>query len=430
MIHERIFNRLPFSKRCSGHRRGEKSRFLFASFPKGFFHLIVPAGLVLCLCNGYPASSYGGESESLRNNVLSAMPPSLAAAVEKDPVKVENGDIIELNYTITLEDGSLLSTTIPAVANDPARAKVEWYVAPKAFSPEKIVVGKETAPVGLGEAVLGMAVKEKRKVVLPPGRAYGYRDLKKIMQYPCAKTMAKTVRMSLEDWQEKFTSPPAVGKEVWVNFYFPARVTEVNEKEVVLEFQQKEGQTPKSDFGTVSISVDDNNVTMTLTPTIGVLFGGNEQVGKITESDGKQFTVDFNDPAAEKTVVLDMEVVSITKASAFNGMELSWLEDHDKGLKEAALENKPMVLLLYADWCPVCKRLMNESFEDPRVRILRDKFVWVKVNSEKEAKYKKLYGQDGYPMIVFLDAKGQVLKKDNTFLDGPAMGRELDSVIQ
>jgi FKBP-type peptidyl-prolyl cis-trans isomerase 2 len=430
MIHERIFNRLPFSKGGAGNGRGAKSSFPFHPFVKGFIHLIVPAGLVLCLCGGYCANAHADESESIRQQVLSAMPPNLRAFVKEEPAKVENGDLVELNYTISFEDGSLLSTNIPDVAKNTGLPKVAWYVEPKAFSPEKVVIGEKTAPAGLGEAVIGMAVKEKRKVVLPAQKAYGEWDPKEVMQYPCAKTMPKTVRRSLEEWAKNFTFPPVVGKEIWLNLYFPARVTEVTANEVVLEFQQKEGQTPQSAFGTISISVEDNNVTMTLTPTIGALFGGNGQVGKITESDGKQFTVDFNNPAAGKTVVLDMKVVSITKASALNGMALSWLEDHDKGLKEAALENKPMVLLLYADWCPVCKRLMSESFEDPRVRILNDRFVWVKVNSEKEAKYKELYGQDGYPMIVFLDAKGKVLKKDNSFLDGPAMGRELESVVQ
>ncbi len=430
MIYERIFNRLPFSKGGTGDRRGAKSRFRFPPFAKGFFHLIVPAGLVLCLCGGYPANGHADESESIKKDVLSAMPQNLRGFVEEDSAKVENGDLVELNYTISLEDGRLLSTNISDVAKDTALPKVAWYVEPKAFSPEKVVVGQKTAPAGLGEAVIGMAVKEKRKLVLPPEKAYGDWDPKEVTRYPCSQTMARTVRRSLEEWANNFKFPPVVGKKIWLNHYFPARITEVTEKEVVLEFQKKEGQTPKSDFGTVTISVDDNNVTMTLAPAVGALFGGNGQVGKITESDGKQFTVDFNNPAAGKTVVLDMELVSLTKASDFNGKELSWLEDHDKGLKEAALENKPMVLLLYADWCPVCKRLMSESFEDPRVRILKDRFVWVKVNSEKEAKYKELYGQDGYPMIVFLDAKGKVLKKDNSFLDGPALGRELDSVIQ
>lgn len=429
-----IIMSFPFLKGGWEDNGGAKSRFLCPLLPKGghgrSFHLIMLAGLVLCLYSGYPAHAYAAESESLKKEAASATPANGEALVKEDSAKVENGDLVELNYTISLEDGSLLSTNIPAVAKDTALKKAAQYVEPQAFFPEKIVAGQETAPVGLGEAVIGMAVKENRKVVLPPQKAYGDRDPKKITQYPCAKTMEKTVRRSLEDWAKNFESPPVVGKEVWLNLYFPARITEVTEKEVVMEYQQNEVKTPKSDFGTVSISVDDNKVTMTLTPTIGVLFGGNGQVGKITESDGKQFTVDFNNPAAGKTVVLDMEVVSITKASALNGVELSWLEDHDKGLKEAALENKPMVLLLYADWCPVCKRLMSESFEDPRVRILKDRFVWVKVNSEKEAKYKELYGQDGYPMIVFLDTKGQVLKKYNSFLDGPAMGRELDSVVQ
>jgi FKBP-type peptidyl-prolyl cis-trans isomerase 2 len=395
--------------------------------------LMILAGVVLCLCGGHFAKAYATENKSPGKQTSASgekAAGSVTAPVKEDQAKVEKGDLVELYYTISLQDGSLLSTNVSSVAADPTRAKSEWYEEPKAFSTEKVVAGQKTELAGLGEAVIGMAVKEKRNIVLPPEKAYGEPDPKKIQQSPCVKTMPKIARLSPQEYVKNYNSFPIVGQELWINPYFPARIAEVTEKEAVLEYQQKEGQVAQSDLGAVSVAVDENNVVITLTPKIGIHVAGNGQEGRITSSDGVQFTVDYNHPAAGKSVVVDMEIVSLTRASALNGLELSWLDDHDKGLKEAAQENKPMVLLLYADWCPWCKRLMNESFVDPRVKVLKDRFVWVKVNSEKEGKYKQMYGQEGYPMIVFLDAKGQVLKKDSSFLDGSALGRELDSVLK
>jgi FKBP-type peptidyl-prolyl cis-trans isomerase 2 len=456
------FNLLRLSS--MGRRAPVEDRFrfslLFKGGQRGFFQLIILAGLALCLCGVHFGKAYAAESEPLwketapsepertPRNCADAAPASGAtqvmdapstgdctgaasvsgaASVQEDPSKVQEGDFVELNYTISLEDGSLLSTNIPDVAKDKARKKAAQYVEQQTFSAERVIPGQPTPLVGLRDAFIGMEVKEKRRIVLSPEKAYGERDLRNIQQIPCAKIMPKTVSMSPEDWMKNFKFFPVAGKEFWLNPFFPARIVEVTEQEVLLEFR-KEGQIPESELGSVSVSMDDNNVTLTLTPVIGAHFGSNGQDGRITESDGKQFTVDFNNPLAGKSLVLDMEIVSLTKKSAFTGMEISWLEDHDKGLEVAARENKPMVLVLYSDGCPWCKRLMNQ-FRDVRIRTLKDRFVWVKVNSEKEVKYRKLYGQKGYPTIVFLDSKGQVLKEDGSYLPGPVLGRELDFVL-
>ncbi len=435
----------PFSKGGSGDNGRAKSRFLFPPFPegvrRGLLQSIVMAGLVLCLCSAHPACAYGAESKSSpeetaaaqqengTQNEAGALPSAGAAPVQEDPSKVQQGDLVEIRYALFLEDGSLLSTNIPAVAKDTALTKAARYVEPQTFSAEKVIAGQPTRLPGLRDAFIGMAAREKRRIVLPPGKAYGEWTPQKVQQIPCAKTMPKTVRMSPEEWVKNFKFFPVAGKEFWLNPFFPARIVEVTEQEVLLEFQQREGLAPQSELGSVSVSMDDNNVTLTLTPVIGAHFGNNGQDGRITESDGKQFTVDFNNPLAGKSLVLDLEVVSLTKRSAFEGMEISWLEDHDKGLEAAARENKPMVLVLYVNRCLLCDRLISQTFKDPRVRVLKDRFVWVKVNPDKEVKYKQLYGPRGYPTIVFLDSKGQVLKKDGSNLPGSALGRELDSVL-
>jgi FKBP-type peptidyl-prolyl cis-trans isomerase 2 len=405
----------------------------------GFFRSIVMAWLVLCLCSGHPAGAYGGESKSSPEGTAAAqqdsntqseagaMPSADAALVQEDPSKVQQGDLVELKYALFLEDGSLISTNIPDAANDPALKKAAQYAEPQTFSAEKVIAGQPTPLMGLRDAVLGMTVKERRRIVLPPEKAYGERDLQKVEQISCSKTMPKTVRMSPEEWVKNFNSFPVAGKEFWFNPFFPARVVEVNEQEVLLEFQ-KEGQIPQSELGSVSVSMDDNNVTLTLTPVIGAHFGSNGQDGRITESDGKQFTVDFNNPLAGRSLVLDAEVVSLTKKSAFKGMEISWLEDYDKGLEAAERENKPMVLVLYADRCPLCNQLMSHTLKDQRVKVLKDRFVWVKVNADKEVKCKKLYSPKVYPTIVFLDSKGQVLKRHGSSMNGWALSRELDPV--
>ena len=86
-------------------------------------------------------------------------------------------------------------------------------------------------------------------------------------------------------------------------------------------------------------------------------------------------------------------------------------------------------MILYADWCGWCKKTFAETIPDPRVSRLKDKFVWMKVNSDKETKYKQMYGQNGFPMMVLLRPDGTVAEKIDGFRDGAALGRVLKEFL-
>ena len=74
-------------------------------------------------------------------------------------------------------------------------------------------------------------------------------------------------------------------------------------------------------------------------------------------------------------------------AADFTGKEIQWIEGYDEGLTEAEKLNKPAVLVLYADWCAFCKKLFSTTLVDPRIKMMKDDFVWVKVNSDKQKEY-------------------------------------------
>jgi thiol:disulfide interchange protein len=150
--------------------------------------------------------------------------------------------------------------------------------------------------------------------------------------------------------------------------------------------------------------------------------------GRIVATDGMSFTVDFNHPLAGKDIDFDVEVVALTKASAFKA-PLPWMADHDKGLKSAESEKKDMLLVLYAGWCSWSKKLLEESLEDPRIKQMKDRFVWVKVDSDKEQAFKEAYQQNGFPMVVVLNSKGDVVKKIDGYRDAAALKRELEEVL-
>lgn len=85
--------------------------------------------------------------------------------------------------------------------------------------------------------------------------------------------------------------------------------------------------------------------------------------------------------------------------------------DFNKALEQAKTENKPVVVVFSAGWCPPCQSMKKSVYPSKEVAKLHDKFVWAYLDVDEkpnEAPAQK-YGVTGIPHIQFLGADG---KKD------------------
>lgn len=342
---------------------------------------------------------------------------------------VKAGDLVTVRYTMATADGALVATTEASVAADTGRRHSAAFTDRSRYRPEEIVAGGEGQLPGLAEAVIGMAPGEKKHLSLIAERAFGARDPQRVVTMATVKSLPRTVSIPAADYVKNFGALPVVGKELPVVPYFPARVTEVTEQQATLQLLARDGERFTEGFGTVETKVEGESVKIRLVPTVGAPFEFRGARGTITAVGGENFTVDFNHPLADQGVVLDVEVVSLTKGEAFSTISVPWLESHEQGIKQAQKEEKPAVLVLYADWCQWCEKLFSDTAEDPRIKSVADRFVWIKVNSDKEKTYKEQYGQDGYPMIVLLDRQGKVARKLDGFRDAASLREELNTLL-
>ncbi|ABB31690.1 peptidylprolyl isomerase FKBP-type [Geobacter metallireducens RCH3] len=343
--------------------------------------------------------------------------------------KAKAGDLVTLRYTMTTADGALVATTEESVAADKGRPRSVAFTARSRYRPEEIVAGGEGNLPGVAEAVIGMAPGEKKHLSLSADKAFGARDPQRVVTMATVKSLPRTVAIPAADYVKNFGALPVVGKELPVVPYFPARVIEVTEQQAKLQLLARDGERFTESFGAVETKVDGESVKIRLVPTIGAPFEFRGARGTITAAGEENFTVDFNHPLADRSVVLDLEVVSLTKGEKLAAISVPWLENHDQGLEKAKQEEKPAVLVLYADWCQWCKKLFGETAEDPRIKAVSDRFVWIRVNSDKEKAYKEQYGQDGYPLIVLLDRQGKVAKKLDGFRDAAGLREELNALL-
>lgn len=100
---------------------------------------------------------------------------------------LKNGDFLLANYTLRVkETGETVGTTLENVAKEK-----KLYRGEEHYEPFFIILGEGWVPKGLEEALTGFEVGKASTVELPPEKAYGIRDPKKVRLVPMRKFTAE-----------------------------------------------------------------------------------------------------------------------------------------------------------------------------------------------------------------------------------------------
>jgi thioredoxin-related protein len=81
---------------------------------------------------------------------------------------------------------------------------------------------------------------------------------------------------------------------------------------------------------------------------------------------------------------------------------------YEKGIVLGKNEGKMVFLHFYADWCFYCRKMAQETFQEPSViAYLNDRFVSIRVDTDKDRKTASRYGVRALPSTWFLTEKGE-----------------------
>ncbi len=116
-------------------------------------------------------------------------------------------------------------------------------------------------------------------------------------------------------------------------------------------------------------------------------------------------------------------------SSASTSNEIAWVYNLDEGLKKAAEQGKPAMVDFYTDWCGWCKKLDEDTYADASVKTKASRFVAVKIDADRDEASRRKYGVEGFPTIVFLNAKGKEIHRVPGFAPPDAFLKEMDKAL-
>lgn len=143
----------------------------------------------------------------------------MAEEMTKDTSKrIENGDIISVDYVGKLEDGTLFDTSVKEAA-----IEAGIYNQRRDYKPLTFTVGAGQMIKGFDEGVVGMRVGEEKTLTIPPEEAYGeYRE-----------ELTREIPVNAVD----FT--PEVGMKLITDSGLTGTITEVSENNFVVNFNHE-----------------------------------------------------------------------------------------------------------------------------------------------------------------------------------------------
>jgi thiol:disulfide interchange protein len=97
----------------------------------------------------------------------------------------------------------------------------------------------------------------------------------------------------------------------------------------------------------------------------------------------------------------------MTSMSSQKGID--W-QPYSTGMSSAQENNKTVFLHFYASWCSYCTKMDKESFHnDSVVDLLKEKFISIRVDVDKQPKIAQEYNVYALPTTYFFTSKGEKL---------------------
>lgn len=94
-----------------------------------------------------------------------------------------------------------------------------------------------------------------------------------------------------------------------------------------------------------------------------------------------------------------------------------WQTDVRAAAKLSRKHDRPMLMHFYASWCQPCQRMERETFAAADfAKQVGDRFVLVKINSDRHPELIRQYGVTGLPCDVFVSSNGRILSRNAGYL--------------
>lgn len=109
---------------------------------------------------------------------------------------------------------------------------------------------------------------------------------------------------------------------------------------------------------------------------------------------------------------------------------VEWYDDTEPAMRVASEQHKPLMIFFYTQQRGYCNRMKAETFADPEVSGMLEKFVCVRIDADINRDFAKIaYRVRGYPTIVFHGRTGDIIERVEGYLSPAEFLEVLNRVL-
>lgn len=256
------------------------------------------------------------------STLLSALVGCAGSAV------VRPGDIADVRFLCWLKNGEVVAATDKSVANRKDMPKSPVFLERAKQGPVPIEAVAPGAKVGaekevpfeieimdrLAREIVGMKQGESRTIGLAANNVPGRERKDYVVTMPRVRFRPKEMRMTIGDCQVRTgNKKPKAGQTVNIYPEARGRIEAVTKDECVIRFSAKPGTVIATAFGPGTITESKDNYEITINARKGALVRTGPLVGRITDVDGDNMTIDYRNPFGGEALVCGVGVEKIEK---------------------------------------------------------------------------------------------------------------------
>jgi thioredoxin-like negative regulator of GroEL len=120
----------------------------------------------------------------------------------------------------------------------------------------------------------------------------------------------------------------------------------------------------------------------------------------------------------------------VTAAAPEAAGDIQWRTDYMAARHEAQKKNRPLVIDFGTEHCYWCKRLDATTFRDETVlRVMKERFIALKVDAEKESGLAQALRIQSYPTIVIAAPDGKIIATQEGYVEAGRFHEQLQRAL-
>ncbi len=224
---------------------------------------------------------------------------------------------------------------------------------------------------GFDEAIRGMKAGGEKTFTIPAEKAYGEPDPSMIVEVPLTRILNKTVEITVADFVNTFGEEGVVGEEYFQDgMVWPIKVISISNDTMVIEHMPTDGFQIESPYGVETVKLLDDELEITLEPSVGQTIDTAYGEIKIADADEDSMDLDFNHPLAGKDLTFTVKVVEVTEGT--EGTPTENLPAGDVcGQLGIPKSDRPNVEIFIMSYCPYGLQMQKAAL--PAMELLGEK---------------------------------------------------------